>query len=211
MHCSGNLDTYLNKRSKKYRYGLRKKLKTFNSASNTRVDRHTITTSQDPSFDQMVSVSRRSWKSANRTDLGSYKDNREFLGALIDSLGPSGRSEIWIAYRDHEPIAYELHLRSGKVTFPIQADYDESARTLSPGSIVEHYALRAIFEDPVLEIYDSCAANYWYLKRLTDSYRETYDTMIFSRSIQSGLIQLSEFLLKPALIRLRSAFRKRHD
>jgi CelD/BcsL family acetyltransferase involved in cellulose biosynthesis len=206
VHCSGTLEAHLGSLSRKYRRGLRKKLKTFDATADTRVERHQLGSSHDPLFDQMVAVSRRSWKSAHGSDLGSHADHRQFLSAMVDQLGPLGRAEIWIAYRGDEAIACELHMRSGRVTFPIQADYCESARSLSPGSVVEHHALAAAFEDPVLDVYDSCAADYWYLQRLTDSYREAHDTMIFSSDPRARLIQLAEFGAKPVLIWLRRAF-----
>ena len=206
VHCSGTLEAHIDRLSRKYRSRLRKKLKTFNAAADTRVERKLLGSSLDPLFNQMVEVSRRSWKSARRTDLGSRTAHRQFLSAIIDHLGPMGRAEIWMAYRGDEAIADELHLRSGKVTFPVQADYIESARSLSPGSIVEHHALAAAFRDPALEVYDTCAADYWYLHRLSDSLRETYDTIIFSNDPRARLLQLAEFTAKPALIWLRRAF-----
>jgi len=206
VHCSGSLEAYLDLLSSKYRKGLRKKLKTFDASADTRVERKLLGSSLDPFFDQMVSVSRRSWKSACGRDLGSRPEQRQFLRAIVDHLGALGRAEIWIAYQGDEAIAYELHIRSGIVTFPIQADYCESARALSPGSIVEHHALAAAFEDPSLEVYDTCAANYWYLQRLMNSYREAHDTMVFSNDPRARLIKLAEFGAKPVLIWLRRAF-----
>lgn len=210
VQCSGTLEAHLERLSRKYRGGLRKKLKTFNAAADMRVEHKLLNSSLDPLFNQMVEVSRGSWKSASGMDLGSRIAHRQFLSAIIDRLGPLGRAEIWIAYRDEEAIAYELHMRSGNVTFPIQADYIESARAFSPGSIVEHYALAAAFKDPELEVYDTCAADYWYLQRLTDSFRETYDTIIFPNDQQARLLQLAEFTvipaLKPALIWLHRMF-----
>ena len=206
VHCSGALEAHLECQSNKYRKGLRKKLKIFDAVEDTRVEHQLLSYSHDPVFNQMVAVSRRSWKSAAGTDLGSRPEQREFLRAIVDRLSPLGRAEVWIAYRGDEAIAYELHLRSGKVTFPIQADYCDSARALSPGSIVEHHALAAAFEDAALEVYDTCAADYWYLQRLTNSYREAYDTMIFSNGPRARLMQLVEFGAKPALIWLRRAF-----
>ena len=204
--CSGTLKAHLDRLSSKYRSGLRSKLKTFDAAADTRVEQKLLSSSIDPLFDQMVEVSRQSWKSAIGRDLHSRHAHRQFLSAIIDRLGPLGRVEIWIAYRGGEAIAYELHIRSGRVTFPVQADYSESAQALSPGSIVEHHALAAAFEDPVLEVYDTCAADYWYLQRLTDCYREAYDTMIFSNDPRSRLFQLAEFGVKPVLVRLRQVF-----
>lgn len=205
VHCSGTLDEHLDSLSSKYRKALRKKLKDFDAAAGTRVEHKLLSSSQDPVFNHMVAVSRRSWKSTRGRDLGSRSGQRQFLSAIIDRLGPLGRAEIWMAYQGDEAIAYELHMRSGKVTFPIQADYSESARALSPGSIVEHNALAAAFEDPSLEVYDTCAADYWYLQRIANSFREAHDTMIFSKDPQARLLQLAEFGAKPVLIRLRRA------
>ena len=206
IHCSGTLEAHLDRLSRKYRSRLRKKLKTFDAAAGMRVEQSLLGSSLDPLFNQMVEISRRSWKSTLGTDLGSHSAHRQFLSAIVDHLGPLGRAEIWIVYQGDEAIADELHLRSGKATFPVQADYIESARALSPGSIVEHHALAAAFENPTLEVYDTCAADYWYLQRLTDSFRETHDTMIFSNDPRARLLQLAEFTAKPALIWLRRAF-----
>jgi len=206
IHCSGTFEVHLDRLSSKYRSGLCKKLKTFNAATDTRVEQNLLSSSLDPRFNQMVEVSCRSWKSTHGMDLGSRPAHRQFLSTIVDHLGPLGRVEIWIAYRGDEAIAYELHLRSSKVTFPIRADFIESARALSPGSVVEYHALAAAFKDPTLEVYDTCAANYWYLQRLTDSFRETHDTMIFSNDPRARLLQLAEFTAKPALRWLRRAF-----
>lgn len=208
VSCAGSLEAHLSSLSRKYRSRLRKKLKTFDMAADTRVEHIILGASLDPVFNQLVDISRRSWKFSRGRDISSRPDLRQFLSAIVDHLGAQRRAGVWIAYRGDEPIAYELHLRSGKVSFPIQADYVESAGALSPGSIVEYHALAAAFEDPALELYDTCATNYWYLQRLTNSYRETYETMVFSKNPRARLVQFSEFTAKPALIWLRQMFSK---
>lgn len=206
IHCSGDLDTHLGTLSRKYRSRLRKKLKTFDAAGDTRVERKLMGSSLDPLFNQMVEISRQSWKFNEGRDIGSRQTLLQFLSAITDYLGPLGRVEIWIAYRGDEGIAYELHIRSGTVTFPILADYAKSARCLSPGSIVEYHALAASFEDPSIEVYDTCAADYWYLQRISDSYRNTYETMIFSDGAGARVIQFVEFAAKPVYRSLRQLF-----
>lgn len=211
IDCAGHMDEYLGRLSRKYRKGLRRKLNVFWAAGDTRVARYRLRSSSDPLFSQLVAVSRRSWKGSCAQDLSRHHDHRQSLVAIVDHLGPLNRVDVWIAYKGNDAIASELHLRAGNVTYPIQADYSETASALSPGSIVEHHALRAAFDDTTITTYDTCAANYWYLARLATSYREVCEIKAFSKNPIARVLYFTEFYIKPLLRRLRSALGHKHD
>lgn len=201
IDCTGTMDEHLRRRSRKYRSRLKRKLRDFNGTEGTRIDRVPIKGGKDPVMDTLIEISRQSWKAAEGRDLWSASKNRAFLTDLLDVLGPLDRAEAVIAYLHSEPIAFELLIYSGSVVYPICADFSEAARQLSPGSVTEHYALGAAFEDDGVETYDTCAANYWYLSRKADRTRTTSHTLVMPRTPGGQLLRLFEFRAKPLLRR----------
>ena len=102
-------------------------------------------------------------------------------------------------------------MRSNGITYPIRADIDEEARGLSPGSVAEHYALRAAFEDPEIRIYDTCADNYWYLRNLTEDVRMFHDMEVFPRRAKPAVLHQLEYRAVPVLRRVMKRFQKAEE
>ena len=207
LDAVGCWEDHLRSRSRKYRRNSLRKIRKFEAEPGTSVERIPLASGTDPVFDEIVTVSRNSWKVQVGNDLGSNQAGQVFLRRLLDRLGPRGEAEVWLARIDGHAVAYELHLRGGGVTYPIRADYDESWRQLSPGSVVEYRALEAIFADPTIEIYDSCADNYWYLNNLTDEARIAYDAEFYPRRLKAQALYLLEYGVLPPLRKLRRLLR----
>jgi len=203
----GGWEDHLRSRSRKYRRNSLRKIRKFEAEPGASVERIPLASGTDPVFDEIVAISRNSWKVQVRNDLGSNQAGQKFLRRLLDRLGPRGEAEVWLARIDGHAVAYELHLRGGGVTYPIRADYDESWRQLSPGSVVEYRALEGIFADPAIEIYDSCADNYWYLNNLTDEARIAYDAEFYPRRLKAQALYLLEYCVLPPVRKLRSRLR----
>ena len=203
IDCTRSWDQFEAQLSRKHRKEMRRKIRRFEDAGAVSVDRHLLSSGADPLFQTMVEVSAASWKAGAGRDLSHYGENREFLAHCVDHLGPSGRAELWIARQSGRAIAYELHLRDGDATYPIQADFDERARALSPGSVVEWHALRHAFATGTIERYDSCAADYWYLRRMTPRQRESHTIWLLDRSVTGRFVHAAETRAKPLYRRLR--------
>lgn len=207
LGAKGHWEEHLNSRSRKYRRNALRKVRQFEAHPGATVERIPLISGADPVFDEIVAVSRSSWKARVGNDLGSNLAGQAFLRQLLDQLGPRGDAEAWLARVDGRAIAYELHVRGGGVTYPLRADFHESWRQLSPGSVLEYRALEAIFADPTVQTYDSCADNYWYLNNLTDEARIAYDAEFYPRRLKAQALFALEYGVLPPLRRLRSLLR----
>ena len=207
----GSWDAYLDQRPRLYRKSVRKKVRVFDDHPGTSVERVPLLSATDPVLEEVTEVSRRSWKAGVAHDLGSDRAGREFLGRLVDPIGPGGEAEVWLARLDGRAIAYELHFRKAGITYPIRADFDEAFRHLAPGSVLEYRAVEAAFADPAIHVYDTCAADYWYLRQLTDRSREIHDAAVFSRGVRGTALYALEFGLMPVLRRIRKWVRPRRQ
>ncbi len=207
VDTTGDWDTYIAQRSRKYRQNLRRKLRDFDADDGLTVCRYILQGSDDQAFEDAVSISANSWKVDVGNDLASNTMSRSFLRQQIDYLVQEGKACIWMCRKDGHPIAYELHFVDDSSTFPIRADYDRRFSKLSPGSLVEYHALRSAFNDPSIRAYDCCADDYKYLRNLTNDYRYASDVYAFPRRPVSQLLGGIEFDLIPFAQRLWSEIR----
>ena len=197
-------DDYIAGRSKKFRGNLRRKIRDFEKYDNLSVTYTPIEHHGDKAFSDLVAVSKNSWKVKVGNDLGSNHPGRRFLERLIDHIGPDGNAGVWFCRDDTRPIAYELHVKASGITYPIRADIDEDYRELSPGSVVEYFALKAVFEDEPTLMYDSCAADYWYFRYWTDKARLLHDMEVFPPLLKSRMLWALEYRVMPLLRRIRT-------
>ena len=209
IDTTGDWEPYLQSQGTKYRKNTRKKVREFEATPGARVDYVRLASEADPVFDEIVEISARSWKTGVRNDLRTNNAGRAFLRRLLNHLGPAGAAGAWLARINGRAIAYELHFHGGGVTYPIRADMDEAWRELSPGSVVEFHALKAAFEDPETSAYDTCAADYWYLRNLTDRARQIHEVEYFPRGLKPLALHLLEYRLIPLLRPVRDRARRR--
>jgi CelD/BcsL family acetyltransferase involved in cellulose biosynthesis len=208
VDTTGTWEEYFGSRPRKYRNKLKKKLRDFENREGAAISFVPLDCGDHPALGEVVEVSKRSWKRNIGTDLGSRPSEREFLQRLIDHIGPTSDAGVWFARLEDRPIAYELHVKSNGITYPIRADIDDAARRLSPGSVVEHYALRAAFDDPEIHTYDTCADNYWYLRKLTEDERMVHVMEVFPRRAKGSALYLLEYRAMPVLRSVRKRFQK---
>jgi CelD/BcsL family acetyltransferase involved in cellulose biosynthesis len=208
VYTRGSWDEYLDTRTRKYRRNVRKKVREFDGHTEATLEQLPLNSGSDPLFEEIVDVSRRSWKAQMQSDLGSNHAGRHFLRRLIDYLGPRGAASVWIVRVDGRAIAYELHLKAGGITYPIRGDIDEGWRELAPGSVLEYRALEAAFDDPEIDVYDTCAADYWYLQNLTDDAREIHDAEFYPRRLKPSALHVLEYSLIPPVRWLRDRLRR---
>lgn len=203
LYTSGSWAGHLATRSRKYRKNLAKKLREFSARPGAHVQCVPLVSGHDALMAELTEVSRHSWKRLIGNDLHSSPAGRDFLGCLADMLGPRGDAQVWIARLDGKAVAFELHFRAAGITYPIRADIDQRYRDLAPGSVVEFYAIEAAFHDPEINVYDTCAADYWYLRNLTDDVREVHEAMLFAQGWWPGVLHGIEKNVLPMARRLR--------
>jgi CelD/BcsL family acetyltransferase involved in cellulose biosynthesis len=196
-------EDFLGERSQKFRKSLRNKINRWAKDGSREVSRITLRSGDDPALAEMIAVSRGSWKAQAGTDLSSQATSLEFTRQLAALFGARGDASVWFARIDGRPVAYEFHVRHAGTSFPLRADFDESVRELSPGSVTEYTALRNLFEERVVQLYDSCASDYWYLSNWTNEYRSHVDIELFRGTLRASTLRLVEYGLAPVVRRIR--------
>ena len=209
LSTQGDFETWWHGRSRKYRNNLQKKVRTYGAWSGAEVEFVPLDSGSNPVMEEVIEVSRRSWKVAVGNDLGSNAAGRQFLRRLIEHIGPRGDAGVWIGRVHGQAIAYEFHVSGFGITYPIRADFDEAWRALSPGSVLEYHAVKAAFQAPRIKRYDTCAANYNYLVRLTKEARLFDHLQVFPKQRpKSILVYALEYRLVPLLRKLLNLIHK---
>ncbi|MFQ5752908.1 MAG: GNAT family N-acetyltransferase [bacterium] len=195
-------DTFFNKRSNRFKKSMRNKLNRMNKSNYISIDQLRITDSNDPVISEMFSVSGKSWKKKAGTAITSSEDTKGFYRDLCDRLGSRDIITVWMMRKGITPIAFEFHLTYKNITYPVRADYDESFKALSPGSILEYHIIKNLFDASKIHEYNSCGHTYDYLLKWTDSTRRLINYEIFNKNFKSFPLYIFEYKFLPFIRRL---------
>ncbi|MBS8238981.1 GNAT family N-acetyltransferase [Marinobacter lipolyticus] len=199
---NGDWQAFFGARPKKLKRSLRHKLNRYHADGGFQVDQEVITSSDQPVIDELVTISANSWKAGIGNDLKSNDRSRQFLLRLTETFGNSGRLSAWIMRRAGQPVAFELHLADGGVVYPIRADYDQSFKAFSPGSVLEYTVLKHLFDSQSARQYYTCADDYWYLSNWTSEYAEFCTIEVFGSSAALRALYYLEYRVIPVVKRL---------
>lgn len=211
IKISGEWDDFFKKRSRKFRKSINNKLNRFKREPGFKIDCETVTSTDHPVLDEIVAVSRKSWKVSIKSDLGSDTAGRKFLLGLIDRFGPHHHTKVWILRQNSTPVAYEYHVVYDGIVYPIRADYNEDFKKHSPGSILEYTALKTLFDEQNVTEYYTCADDYWYLSNWSNDRREHYTIEVFSSNIKARSLQFFENRMMPVARYIRDRLRSKRE
>ncbi len=197
IRINNSWDEYFKLRPRKFRKNINNKNNRFSKEGDFSIDREIITSRKHPVLNEIVEISKHSWKTRAGNDLGTNVAGREFLFGLVDAFGEYNAVQVWIIRKSGVPVAYEFHLIFDGVVYPLRADYHEEYKEYSVGSILEYTALRTLFDEKKVTKYDSCADNYWYLNNWTDEMRKEFDIEVFPNSLKSFSLYAMEYYVIP--------------
>lgn len=190
-------ETFFNTRPRALKKSLRHKMNRFRKQPGFSITLEQISAPDQPIVEELIDVSAKSWKASISNDLKSHHGSRVFLLNLIELLGKEGVVSAWIARDGDRAIAFELHLRYDGIVYPIRADYDESYKAFSPGSLLEYSALKYLFDSGAAKQYYTCADDYWYLSNWTSDYEEYCNVECFGGSLRLRCLYFLEYRLIP--------------
>ncbi len=199
IQVQGEWDEFFANKSRKFRRSLNNKLNGFKKSGDFTTTCEKITSSEHPYLVQMVEISKQSWKKGIKKDLGSNAAGRDFLFKLADKFGPTGNIDLWIVHKGDKPVAFEYHLEFGGVVYPIRADFSETFRSFSPGSVLEYMTLKNLFDEGEASEYHSCADNYWYLSNWSMESRRHAIIEVFANSCKAQFLYALEYRLIPKI------------
>ena len=194
--------TFLSHRSPKFRKALRNKLNRADHCGDLSFEKISITDGQTAVLQDMFAVSRKSWKARSGTDILSSTSSAGFYKELCDRFGPQGMVNLYLLKKAGEMIAFEFHLTYNHTTCPIRADFVESFRPISPGSILETHILRTLFEEARIHEYNTCGHTYDYLMKWTNATRQYVNVEIFNTHLRPRVLHALEYTAIPLLKRM---------
>lgn len=195
-------ETFFSTRPRKLKKSLRHKMNRFRKQTEFLIAEEQITATDQPIVQDLIDVSAKSWKASIGNDLKSHDYSRLFLFNLIELFGREGAVSAWIARDGGKAIAFELHLVCDGIVYPIKADYDESYKAFSPGSLLEYSALKSLFDSGSAKQYYTCADDYWYLSNWTPEFLEFCNVECFGNSPRLRVLYFLEYQLIPLMKKL---------
>lgn len=210
IKINNNWNNFYKSRSHKFRKSMQNKINRFTKEVDFSISKEIITSRNHSTLKQIVEISKQSWKTQIKNDLGSNSAGREFLFGLVDAFSVTQAIQVWITRKHDTPVAYEFHLIFDGVVYPLRADYDESYKKYSPGSILEYTALKALFDEKTVSVYDSCADDYWYLNNWTNEFRRLFNIEVFNGNVKSLLLYYLKFKVMPLLRVVRDKLKKQN-
>jgi CelD/BcsL family acetyltransferase involved in cellulose biosynthesis len=155
-------------------------------------------------INSICDISEKSWKAECNGDIARSKENKYFFEELSSAAGNKGWLNIWLLnIKDNHPIAYEYHLKYKNKAYALRADFDETYRDFTPGSVLEYKILEETFNDGVIE-YDFCGNAYGYKMNWADNVREHVTFEIFGSTPTARLLYGLENFALPIARRLKN-------
>jgi CelD/BcsL family acetyltransferase involved in cellulose biosynthesis len=195
--------TFLSSKSQKFRKTLRNKLNRADNAGDLSIDKIMIKESSQADVVDMISVSQKSWKRQIQTDIMSTPCSVGFYKEICDRFGPQGLVSLFLLKKGDDPIAFEFHLTYNNTAYPIRADFDESFKHLSPGSVLESHILKTLFDESQIKEYNTCGHTYDYLVKWTDNTRKYINAEIFNENLRARSLYVLEYKVIPLLRRMK--------
>ncbi len=154
-------------------------------------------------LNEILSVSKRSWKDKEGIAISSREEARRFFKALTDLAGQRGWLFVWLLKTNGVPIAMEYDLLDDRKVYALRADFDETYRKFSPGSYLEYQIIKHLFEEGYLE-YNTGPGLDVYKLQWTDQLKENAALNICNDNLKGCTIQTLEGRLFPFLRRVRN-------
>jgi len=154
---------YFSSRSKNFHKSFRNLQNRYKSKTGWSID-------HPKNLDGIYAISRRSWKARCKRDICADDSNRDFFNILTDIANEKGWLHLWLLTVEGKGIAYEYALEYKRTMYALKADFDESARHLSPGVMLHTQLMKYCFERGFKEI-DLCGHDEDYKIRWSDGIR----------------------------------------
>ncbi len=201
MCTDGEWQTYLARRSRKFRSCMRYKLNRVKRLGDVVIERIEDGKDLNRCLSTIFDVSSKSWKHGVGTSIPQRPDQVTFYKYITESLGEKGWVRIWLLKYQDGCIAFEYQLVYNGIVYPIRADFDEEYHSISPGSFLEYNIINGAFDDPCIRKYDFGGTNYKYKLDWTPLVREHVNVAVFNNRLVSRSLGWTERRLVPALKR----------
>lgn len=158
-------------------------------------------------MEQLLSISRRTWKYREGTAIASNPDNIHFYRSLAHAAASAGWLNLRVLRLAGEPVAFSFNLDYRGVSFFLKTGFDEKYRSLSSGEFLLHRSIQECFEGGFRE-YDLLGGNEPYKLKLTSLLREHRKLVAFNTGVPGRVLFFVEKKFVPPAKKLLRRLRK---
>jgi len=184
--------TYYSTRTRRFRKSLKNKTNRIKKIGEPVIQKFENIGNPGTVLTDIMEISKNSWKGKYQRDIASIEDNRRFFEELSKEAGKKRWLNIWLLSINGKPVAYEYHLKYKDRVSALRGDFDERLRDYSPGSILDAYIVRHVFESNLKE-YDMGGSNDFYKRNWTSSARRHTEFIAYKNDLIWRLLYFLEF------------------
>jgi CelD/BcsL family acetyltransferase involved in cellulose biosynthesis len=183
---NGSWDDYIRSKSKNFRNELKSINKHFENTGNYEILKYT-TQDIDKALNELLIISKNSWKHKYGMDLASTKENISFYSDFADAVSKSGLLNIWILKLNSKPIAFYFDLFFKNKLFALRTSYDEKYLSSSPGKFLNNYVMKESFDKGLIE-YEWLGIDDKHKMRWSKTCHEHFRYCIFGDSLEGKIL-----------------------
>ncbi len=195
-------------RSTRFKKSIRNKLNKINKAGSVSVRRYTTPEEVARILPTIFDIGLKGWKHTIKNAISSTPENRSFYTHLSSEMSALGLLDIWVLEFNGAPTAFEYHVRHGKRTHALVADFDESYRNLSPGSILDFNVMQHVFGNGTSE-YDMGCGDSFYKAHWTETSRKHLGLNFSRNTLYGRTLMFVEKRIVPILRSCKEALKKK--
>lgn len=204
VDVSGSWTAYWTATSQRFKKTVRSVRNRLQKAGQLRVEEYREIAPGSPVLDEVIDVSRRSWKAAENVAIANMPGMADFFRELTARASRNGWLRLWLLRLDGRAVATEYQLESGGHIHALRADFDGSLPSeLSPGTHLSEEIIRALFERPGIHEYDMGPGDNPYKQRWATGTHENARLLIFRPGGFGAALHMMASWLVPGLRQLR--------
>jgi CelD/BcsL family acetyltransferase involved in cellulose biosynthesis len=101
--------------------------------------------------DQIAEIEAHSWKGEEGVARFQPGPGQELLRQALSTLAPRGELELWLAWKEGQPVAFELNFLAPGRIWLYQGAYRTEFRKYSPGGVLDFLSIERAWKDGARE------------------------------------------------------------
>ena len=197
-------ETFWAAKSQRFKKTVRSVRNRLTKAGAVTIEEHRSAPAGSTVFEELLEVSRRSWKAEHGLAIATMPRMPQFFRELTDLASANGWLRLWVLRLDGRAVATEYQIESDGCVHALRADFDSTLpMDLSPGAHLSCEILRALFAREGVHEYDMGPGDNDYKSRLASDAHETAHLLVFRPGAYGAALHALETRAVPLWRRLR--------
>lgn len=175
-------------RRKSYRKRFRNSLNRCEKAEGFGVRKIETASEFEACFEDLLTISRNSWKAEGGTDLVTQRGMAEFFRGFVRDTADEGLWVLHLLSLEGKPVSFGFAVRHGDSMVLLRWEFDDEYRYYMPGVVVHVHAIRDLLAHHPGGEYDLSGAGTEFKSGLVDDVREHIDVTFGRNGVKSRML-----------------------